>query len=61
MTGMLLNAFQEGGAVGGIPGIGVRLSIWFIAMFMLAVGGAMIYLRMRELEKDPHSYDSKQD
>ena len=41
-----------------LPNFGVRLSVWFIGMFLLAVGGALIYLRMKELRERQKTSDS---
>ena len=45
---MFLLQVEEGG--GGVPDIGVRVSVWFIGMFLLALGAALFYLRIRELD-----------
>jgi hypothetical protein len=55
MIACLFYLFQEGEMTGGIPDIGVRLSIWIIGMFLLAVGGALIGLRIWELKKERES------
>lgn len=34
-------------AADGIPELGVRISVWVIGVFLLAVGGAIVWLRMR--------------
>jgi hypothetical protein len=35
-----------------VPDVGVRVSVWFIGMFFLAVGAALMYLRRREIEDE---------
>jgi hypothetical protein len=35
-----------------VPDVGVRVSVWFIGMFFLAVGAALLYLRRREIEDE---------
>jgi hypothetical protein len=60
MNDLLMFFLQNGGGVGQIPDLGVRISVWFIGMFLLAVGAALIYLRMNELEegRKPKSTES---
>jgi len=55
MIGLLLYIFQIGEMTGGVPEPGVRLSVWFIGMFVLAVGGALISIRIWELKKERDS------
>ncbi len=40
---------QEDSVATGIPEPGVRISVWMIGMFLLAIGGTMVYFRMKEL------------
>lgn len=35
----------------GMPEPGVRFSVWMIGMFLLAVGGVLVYFRMKELSE----------
>jgi len=51
MIGLILSLMQEGGIVCGIPDPAVRLSLWIIGMFVLMVGGALIFLRIQEIER----------
>ncbi len=53
MMGFLFYLFQENGNTGGIPDLGIRLSVWFIGMFLLAVGGAILFVKMQEFRKKP--------
>jgi hypothetical protein len=57
MTLLLIRILQEGGGGAAIPDAGIRISVWFIGMFLLAVGGALVYLRLRELDQDGESGD----
>lgn len=52
MTVYLLCLLQAGGGEASPPDIGVRISIWFIGMFLLAVGGAILYFRIKELGEE---------
>lgn len=42
---------QEGLVATGMPEAGVRFSVWMIGMFVLAVGGVLVYFRMKELSE----------
>ena len=55
---LIMFLIQGGTAPGDVPELGVRISAWFIGMFLLAVGGALIYLRMKELEDERKSKHS---
>ena len=40
------------------PDLGVRISVWFIGMFLLALGGALVYLRMKEQQEERKNRNS---
>lgn len=49
MTSLILQ--EDSVATGIVPDAGVRLSVWIIGMFLLAVGGVLVYFRMKELSE----------
>jgi hypothetical protein len=51
---LIMRYLQGVGGETGIPEAGIRISIWIVGMFFLAVGAALLYMRMREAEgEDP--------
>jgi hypothetical protein len=50
MAFVLIDFLQPGGGEAAIPDAGIRISVWFIVMFFLAIGAALLYLRMKEIE-----------
>lgn len=57
MTGWLNLVVQEATEMPAHPDLGIRISVWFIGMFLLSVGGALLYLRMKELQEERKSGD----
>ncbi len=51
MIGLITMILQAGVREEGIPEMGVRISVWFIGIFLLTVGGAVLYLRLVELKQ----------
>ena len=54
----IIGFFQGADVPATSPDIGVRISVWVIVMFLLAVGGALLYLRMKEIGDERRSGDS---
>ncbi len=55
MISLIMFILQPDGGGGQLPDLGVRISVWFIGMFFLAVGWMLLYLRMAELKKERKS------
>lgn len=51
MIGLITMILQEAVREEWIPEMGVRISVWFIGIFLLTVGGAVLYLRLVELKQ----------
>ncbi len=49
MTSLILQ--EDSVATGIVPDAGVRLSVWMIGMFLLAIGGVLVYFRMKEISE----------
>lgn len=47
-------------ADGTLPDLGVRVSVWFIGMFLLTVGAALLYLRIGEFNEMRREQSSPQ-
>ena len=59
MISLVMFILQPDRGVGQIPDPGVRISVWFIGMFLLAVGWTLLYLRMAELKNERKSGNSE--